>query len=571
MVGASTPPPRPEPALRLGLVLPGPVAPKWTADLVHSLLASDRADVRVAVCPFHVGPGRSQSATYRVFSALTVVNRLLTGGSPHAFVPVELNNILYGVPWIAESPGGLSEAANGGWPLDAETIEALRPLRLDVIIWLTAGDVPARLSEMARYGVWSIPGALHATQSDGFNLAPHLDPAAELAYVGLYARSGRARSPVEQAVVGTPWASWDRVREEVVNRACAIVQRRIVAVHAHAELGLMPTTVITPAHDGDRGDGSSNGRGRKAIVLLARRAATTVVRRADRRLHRRQEWFVAFGVSRPGDEPLKLPADLTPILPPPGHQYADPFVVRWKGRTYLFVEDISHGSDKATISMLEFGGAGRIGPPTAILDVPFHLSYPYVFEVDGKLYLMPESRKAESIDLYSPRDDLAQWDHVARIMTNVQAADSTVVSWREKLWLFCAMPAPGTRAACEELHVFFSSSLATGWTPHPLNPVVSDIRRARPAGTPFLLGGQLIRPAQDCSRRYGGSIVFNRVEILDEERYLERPVSRIGPGWAPGVTATHTYNRVEELTVVDGKWWWRPALCRRAARVDRAG
>jgi hypothetical protein len=571
MVGASTSTSRPERALRLGLVLPSPLAPQWTADLVDSLLANDRAYVRVAVCPFYVAPATSQSATCRLFSALTVVNRVLTRGSPDAFVPVAITRILRGVPSIAKPRQGLYEAANGSSPLDTETIEALRPLRLDVIIWLTVGEAPARLSEMARYGVWSIPGALHATYSDGIHLARHLDPEGELAYVGLYTRAGRARPPVEQAVVGTPWASWDRVREEVVRRACALVQRRLVAVHALAELGLMPTTVNASAHEGDRADGRPGNGGRKAIVLLARKAKTTVVRRADRRLHRRQEWFAAFGVSRPDDEPLKLPAELTPILPPPGHEYADPFVVRWKGRTYLFVEDISHGSDKATISMLEFGGAGPIGPPRAILDVPFHLSYPYVFQVDGKLYLMPESRQAGSIDLYSPSDDLAHWDHVARIMTNVQAADSTVVTWHEKLWLFCAMPAPGTRAACEELHLFFSSSLTTGWTPHPLNPVVSDIRRARPAGTPFLRNGQLIRPAQDCSRRYGGSIVFNQVEILDEKRYCERPVSRIGPGWAPGVTATHTYNRVDEITVVDGKWWWRPALRRRAAGVELAG
>ncbi len=41
------------------------------------------------------------------------------------------------------------------------------------------------------------------------------------------------------------------------------------------------------------------------------------------------------------------------------------------------------------------------------------------------------------------------------------------------------------------------------WEPHRRNPVKCDVRGSRPAGTPFVHGGELYRPAQDGSKRYG--------------------------------------------------------------------
>ena len=87
---------------------------------------------------------------------------------------------------------------------------------------------------------------------------------------------------------------------------------------------------------------------------------------------------------------------------------------------------------------------------------------------------------------------------------------------------------------------------------HPRNPVCSDARHARPAGRLFRWRGDLFRPAQDCARRYGHAIVFNKVLRLDASSYEERVVSRIPPKWSPGLLATHTFNRIGGLTVVDG-------------------
>ena len=85
-----------------------------------------------------------------------------------------------------------------------------------------------------------------------------------------------------------------------------------------------------------------------------------------------------------------------------------------------------------------------------------------------------------------------------------------------------------------------------------MNPVVSDVRCARPAGRVFLQDGQLIRPAQDCSRAYGWRLIFNRVEVLSPSEYRERPVGAIEPAPKSGNLRTHSYDSDGMYEVLDG-------------------
>jgi hypothetical protein len=106
----------------------------------------------------------------------------------------------------------------------------------------------------------------------------------------------------------------------------------------------------------------------------------------------------------------------------------------------------------------------------------------------------------------------------------------------------------------DETFLYFSDRLDTGWTPHPRNPVVSDVRRARPAGRPFLYNDLVIRPAQDCSGRYGSKVVFNAVEVLTPDDYEETPVGSLGGNWAGGRTVkAHTYTFDGPLEATDGQ------------------
>jgi hypothetical protein len=122
------------------------------------------------------------------------------------------------------------------------------------------------------------------------------------------------------------------------------------------------------------------------------------------------------------------------------------------------------------------------------------------------------------------------------------------------LWLFANVKEYGAPYS-DELCLFFADSLDGPWTPHPENPIVSDVRSARPAGRIFEHDGALIRPGQDSSGRYGRAVTLNRIDILTVSGYRETTVGRIEPSWRPRNLGTHTYNFDDLYEVVDGREW----------------
>ena len=113
-----------------------------------------------------------------------------------------------------------------------------------------------------------------------------------------------------------------------------------------------------------------------------------------------------------------------------------------------------------------------------------------------------------------------------------------------------------TRASdCEnaKLHGWYAEALEGPWRAHPLNPLKTDVRSARPAGRPFVKDGLLYRPAQDCSQSYGGAIVVNRL-TLGPTTFTEEPVARLAPdphGSHPH--GLHTVNISGRDLIVDGR------------------
>ena len=107
----------------------------------------------------------------------------------------------------------------------------------------------------------------------------------------------------------------------------------------------------------------------------------------------------------------------------------------------------------------------------------------------------------------------------------------------------------------DELYIFSSKNLNSGkWTHHPNNPVISDVRYARPAGKFFTYNNNLYRPTQNNSKTYGYGMNINKVLELNELNYSEETISKIFPNWDTHISGTHTINSDGKLTVIDGKY-----------------
>jgi len=245
--------------------------------------------------------------------------------------------------------------------------------------------------------------------------------------------------------------------------------------------------------------------------------------------HRRVEWF-----------------------PPPvsGTYLADPFGVEVGGTLHILCEEFDYRVGRGAICHLERSESGETSPPRRVLESPFHMSYPFLFEHRGGVYCVPETARGREVAVFQALERPGRWRKVATLLGGIAAIDNTVFEHGGLWWLMCT---DATRGPDSHLMIWHSNSPFGPWQPHHLNPVKTDLRSSRPGGTPFVHRGALYRPAQDCSRTYGARIVINRIVALSPREFEEESVAWVEPdrkGSYPD--GLHTLSAVGPFTLVDG-------------------
>jgi hypothetical protein len=287
---------------------------------------------------------------------------------------------------------------------------------------------------------------------------------------------------------------------------------------------------------------------------------SNVLARAFNLLFRFSAWNV--GVVETPIQSFLDPAAHLPIqwVPEPGNSTfrADPFAVEGTDGGFLFFEEYNYRAStttsttsKGAISCVPIGAGRPAGPARRVLELPVHMSYPYLFRHEGTIYCVPETAEAREVTLYRAVAFPHFWERACTLLDGVAALDPTVFPWKGRWWLMCT---DHDRRSLEALFIFWSWDLFGPWRPHSRNPVKIDIRSARPAGTPFVSDGHLYRPAQDCSAGYGGKVTVNRVIELTPTSFQEEAVRVIEPDrQVPCRHGIHTLSAAGDLTLVDGR------------------
>ena len=351
---------------------------------------------------------------------------------------------------------------------------------------------------------------------------------------------------LRHATTATAIAAIRDRRRQVLVRASAPTDRLSVTRTRDAAAWASARLVVSTLRATHRGDPpvrenhqlSEAARAPAAGVLAAHalRTAAGGTAAKGRKLWLRGEWFVAVRSKTPDG---RAAGNVHALPNPPGRYLADPFPIELDGRHYLFVEEFSLADGRGVISVMEPGPDGAWSPPRPVLRRDHHLSYPFVFDLDGTTYMLPETGDTGRIELYRSVEFPDRWELDRVLIDGITAFDATLHFENGLLWLF-ANVAEGA-GDTGELRLYWSRALDGEWRPHPANPIARDAVGARPAGRLFRREGTLIRPGQDCSRRYGEAIVLHRVDVLSTTAYRETPVARIAADWMPGIEATHTY------------------------------
>ena len=438
-----------------------------------------------------------------------------------------------------------AETADDASSVFASSLREIQALELDVVLDFGVNGRAKALCSSARYGVWSVDDLdypVHDGAPPAFWEVCRGEPVTRMALVAL--GPDRRKRVLCAASTGTHLLSVKLSRSKTYWNALSLVDRKLRRLAE--ERGQSTAELAEPVHT------QKPSRAQPSVASLAIYAARNVLRRGRERWRRSfkvEQWMLFF---RLGEELCTTLRDFRPIVPPLDRYWADPHVVERHGRYYVFIEEVMFSTGKGHISVIPIEKDGRYGAATKVLERPYHLSYPFVFEHAGELYMVPESMENRTIELYRCVRFPNEWTFVRNLMEGVRAVDSTLLQHGGKWWLFATVLENEGGSASEELFVFYTDCVLTGtWTSHASNPAVFDVTTARPAGAIQRVGGKLLRPAQDCSVRYGYAIRIKEIAAISPEEYSERDAGEILPDWDPRILAAHTLAFAPGLTVVD--------------------
>ena len=553
--------PRAGAPLRVGLLMDSMEQPGWVRVLLNEIIGSDFASVELII--LNQGQGDIRPPPKNLWDRLrrywAVRDKLLYVAhqrmermnfkpSPDALGSKDISVLLEGVPVLSVTP---RETRFSDY-LSDEAVEAIQGHDLDLMIRLGFRILRGGVLTAARHGVWSYHhGDNRVNRGGPFGFWEVLLNWPETGYLvqvlnedldgGQVLRRGSVRThPLSHHLSrdGLLWRS---------SRALPQCMRELHRLGAdaffpkHDEFGGVPPFYSQRLF--------RNPTNREMLGPLIRHAGR-YVKRKFRSLTSYEQWQLRYGH---GTGPAASMWRLKALEPPADRFWADPCVVPAEDGHWVFFEEYLYGPARGRISALRIDADGVVGEPQVVLDLSYHLSYPFVFEYEGTHYMIPESASNGTVDLYRCDELPGPWIH-DRVLLEGVWADATVFEHGGRWWMFATdQPHPSTSLS-EELHLFHADSpLSTEWIPHKNNPVVSDVTRARPAGRVMRLGDRLVRPAQDCSVSYGYGIHFREILHLSDECYSEKDVGRLLPDWDPSVVGIHTYSNHGGLTVVDAR------------------
>jgi glycosyltransferase involved in cell wall biosynthesis len=528
---------QPANSVKLGILLDGKIQEGWVLDAVRQALSVP--GVSLAAVALAGGIVRKSFAS-RLHGFLDRLDRRMRCRGERLFIPTH-------IPAEFDTPPLNVEVArhSDGWGLDEAGSAALR--RCGVDAWLCFADHPPRrpMTPVSRLGVWGIEIGQDVSATSIWSGAMELGAESPVTMVNVVDYAEPRDGLLSRTYGATITNSFRRNRLLSLRKGVSFYRRILERLTRNEEVPRSAKPgMLTPARYPALREPTVSAVGRVFWRLASNVAFTRL-----RSLNWRDQWQIGYYFTDEDEVGCRFER-LRYLVPPKDRFWADPFAVEHEGRSFIFFEELTFRTQKGRIMAIEVFENGEPGEPQVALERPYHLSYPFVFSWEGSLYMMPETAANGTLEVYRCEGFPLQWRLHRILLQDISAYDATLWKDDERWWMFVNVAEPEADSS-DELHLYWSASPLGPWTAHRANPVVSDVRRARPAGPLFSRDGMLYRPSQDCSRAYGHCVLINRVDILNEDEYRETTVDRISPGWRKDILHVHTLGGSQRLRVVD--------------------
>lgn len=539
----------PFPRVRIALLLDDTQVPAWTRLVIENLVLDESVEIVTAVInkeprarpTWSLIRRRASEALYRVYEK---TDRFVFRETPDALNTVTIADLLDEVPKLETVPirkGFIHR-------FDRETIDSLVTARLDVIIRFGFNILRGDILKASTYGTWSYHHGDPRAYRGGPPFFWEMHEGSPTSGVMLQVLSEELDGGyiIYQSTSRTDFLSLSRGKNAAYWKGAQFVGRCIRDLQADPSRFMDSRSRLQIRERYERGIyRTPNSR---VMMHFLYKRVRYLTNRAWSRIRWRDQWCIGVNQNQSA-LPDATKMTFKVLVPPRDRVFADPFPLVKDNKTYVFFEELV-GSQEGSISLGEVGPYGSLKLMGNVLTRTHHMSYPCLFSEVDEVYLVPESFDAKEVVIYRMLRFPNQWERHATVCQDIQAVDPTLIHYENRYWLFCNVASPGM-SPNDELHIFHAKQIRGPWEPHRSNPVVSDVRFARPAGSFFSHNGSLIRPAQDCATRYGNAVRFLRVEELSLFAYREEEVGILQPVRDSTFTGTHTHNRAGGTTFVD--------------------
>jgi hypothetical protein len=524
--------------ISFGIICNGTVFQAWQADSIHQLLALEKVSCGLLIIAKDPPAGRKKPKHLCWY-----LYKRLSARFARSLSQVDMTRDLENIPAIYNEPD--SGADSSGY-FSALAVEKIREAGLKFILNFGSANLGGKILEAAAYGIWTIhhddlqtyrgePQSFWEIFRDDKITGAVLQKLTENEDAGVILRQGYVKTRYSYArnrdQINRETSRWPALLcTDILNGHTEIFQEK--PVESNAPVYPLP-------------------RNRQLLIFLFKLVYFRL-REASRKFFFTDYWNI--GVAKApisaflGDE---LPeVDWYPLRSR-NRFLADPF--GWiddkdEHKLHIFYETYPFKEARGKLDYILYDRS--FGKETKLIKETFHLSYPYPVQYKGDFYLVPESFEANRVFMYRATHFPLSWERSHVLLDGFPGIDNTIIRHEDTYWMFTTDRNDGFR---HNLKLFYTDDLLGEWTPHPKNPVKTDIRSARPAGTPFLHEGNWYRPSMDYAEKIEGRIYINKILRLTRTAYEEIPVRIIDP-YADNAFSDkiHTLSKAGNYTLVDG-------------------
>lgn len=245
---------------------------------------------------------------------------------------------------------------------------------------------------------------------------------------------------------------------------------------------------------------------------------------------------------------------------PKDRWFADPFILDYNEATIqVLVEEYAYNVRRGRIAHLTIDRhTYQLLSYKILLDLPTHLSFPFVERVDGHIYIMPENSASGGWHKY---EYVSTSGHLKKVETIVKEPLTDAIRVRmfdEPVVFATRLPSPNGNV----LSVYTADGNLE-------SEITFDSNIARNAGDWFVVGDKVYRPAQDCNGAYGKAVIIQEVDCGHDGKYHFHDVRRIISTHKRFTTGCHTLNHFKDLIVVDVHGYRRPFLAETRNRIRK--